>query len=364
MGISAYELLNFGANMGPYIEVLNSNKDGEIINWYINDQSLGFDHSYVQYMVDTVDRLDDIIDLDFNLVSDILYSGIDVNLYDYGGQDYMGLAYLESDYNYNTWTVLNVVDFSYWGESENSNKNTFIHEFGHALGLAEPGFDNRWDQDDTAMSYNEGDIGWRTWYAESDLKALISVWGAEDDHDIYAGNIPRKGTNENDNIEGSIAGDTVTALRGSDRVQSGEGNDVVFGNQGEDFLYGNKGDDLIYGGKDADVIYGNQGEDFLYGNKGDDLIYGGKSNDWLHGGQGDDVLYGNLDADVFNLSAGSDRVMDFEANEGDLIAIRPGIAYSLEAQGSDLLINSDIGSLLLLGTDISSFYSAQSIVVV
>ena len=31
------------------------------------------------------------------------------------------------------------------------------------------------------MSYNEGDIGWRTWYAESNLKALISVWGAEDD---------------------------------------------------------------------------------------------------------------------------------------------------------------------------------------
>ena len=136
MGISTYELLNIGANMGPYVEVLDSNKDGEIINWYINDQSLGFDNSYVEYMVDTVDRLDDIIDLDFNLVSDILYSDIDVNLYDYDGQDYMGLAYLESDYNYNAWTVLNVVDFSYWGESEKSNKNTFIREFGHALGLS------------------------------------------------------------------------------------------------------------------------------------------------------------------------------------------------------------------------------------
>ena len=56
--------------------------------------------------------------------------------------------------------------------------------------------------------------------------------------------------------------------------------------------------------------------------------------------------------------------MDFEANEGDLIAIRPGVAYSIEAQGLNLLINSDIGSLLLAGTEISSFYSAQSNVLV
>ena len=60
-------------------------------------------------------------------------------------------------------------------ESENSNKNIFIRELDYALGLAEPCYDNCQDQDDTAMSYNEGDIGWRTWYAESNLKALISV---------------------------------------------------------------------------------------------------------------------------------------------------------------------------------------------
>ena len=81
--------------------MLDSNKDGEIINWYINDQSLRFDHSFVQYIVDLVDRLDEIIDLDFNLVTDNLYSKIDFKLYDYCGQDCMGLAYLESDSSYN-----------------------------------------------------------------------------------------------------------------------------------------------------------------------------------------------------------------------------------------------------------------------
>ena len=64
----------------------------------------------------------------------------------------------------------------------------------------------------------------------------------------------------------------------------------------------------------------------------------------------DDVLYGNLDADVINLSAGSGRVMDFEANEGALIVIRSVIDYLIEAQGSNLLIHSDIGFLLLVGT--------------
>ena len=227
--------------------------------------------------------------------------------------------------------------FSYWGKSENSNNNTFIHEIGHAIGLAEPGLDNRLNQDDTTMSYKKGDIGWRTWYAESDLKPLTSLWGAEDDQDVYAGSIPRKSKNDNDNIEGSIANDIVTTLRGGDRVQSCEGNDV---------------------------IHGNQGENFLYRNKGDDLNYVGKSNHWLHGGQGDAVLYGNLYADVFNLSAGSDRVMDFEDKEGDLIAIRPvlPIRSRLRVQICWSTMTLDRWSLLLVGTGISSFYSTQSIV--
>ena len=122
------------------------------------------------------------------------------------------------------------------------------------------------------------------------------------------------------------------------------------------------GQHLCDGGKSNDWQHGGQGDDRLYGNLGEDVIYGGRSNDWLHGGQGDDVLYGNHDADVFNLSRGSDRVMDFEANEGDRIAIQSGVNYAIQAQGSDLLINTDIGSLLLVGTEFSSFNSTQSIV--
>ena len=66
------------------------------------------------------------------------------------------------------------------------------------------------------------------------------------------------------------------------------------------------------------------------------------------------VIY--LGADVFNLSVGSDRVMDFEVSEGDLISIRPGVSYSIRSQGADLLISTDVGSLLLVDTDFSELY--------
>ena len=181
-GISISELLNAGGGCQEFIDTVNSNVDDETINWYINNESEGFDRSYVQYTIDTVEKLDDIIDLDFQLVQDDSASHININLQDFSDQDYMGLVFIDRDRRYNYWTEINVVDYSSQGESSESNKNTFIHELGHALGLGEPGYDKSWDQDDTAMSYNSGDIGWQTWYTESDIDALIYVWGEEDDN--------------------------------------------------------------------------------------------------------------------------------------------------------------------------------------
>ena len=96
-GISTQELLNAGGSMQDWIDLLNAEKDGETVDWYINDQSSGLDQPYIKYMTDTVKRLDKIIDLDFNLIADNSDSDIDVYLKDYGGEDYWGLATLESD---------------------------------------------------------------------------------------------------------------------------------------------------------------------------------------------------------------------------------------------------------------------------
>ena len=179
-GISTEDLLTIGGGGEVFINIVKSNLDGETISWHINDKSLELGQPYVQYMTNTINRLDKIIGLDFELASDDLNSYINVNLYDYSGEDYAGLCYTDYD-NRSSRIGIDVIDYSSQGLSSDFDKNTFIHELGHALGLAEPGYDNRWDQDDTAMSYNEGDIGWQSWYTESDLNALIYVWGVEND---------------------------------------------------------------------------------------------------------------------------------------------------------------------------------------
>ena len=119
--------------------------------------------------------IDEYIDLDFEFTSDFTVSDIDVFLEDRSYQDYLGLATLQP-----SWISLDVLGDSQ--QSWSSNINTFIHEFMHALGIGEPGFDQRWDQDDRAMSYNQGyEIDWRIFPSSADFDALSSLWGYEDD---------------------------------------------------------------------------------------------------------------------------------------------------------------------------------------
>ena len=275
---------------------------------------------------------------------------------------------------------------------------TLVHEIGHVAGLDHPsgnGAEPGWDDSITVMSYFGNDSFVPTTFRELDIKALQILFptnpleslvtnfvhGNDSENNLNGTNRPDEiiGFGSNDILRADFGDDTMLGSLGDDEIYGNQGNDTIkgslgvdtiygrqdsdemYGNEGKDRLYGNKGDDLIYGGKSNDWHHGGKGNDALYGNLGDDLIFGGIDNDTLHGGQGDDVLSGNLGADVFNLSAGSDQVMDFEANDGDLIQIRSGLAYSIQSQGSDLLINADIGSLLLVGTEVSSFNAARSI---
>lgn len=179
MGISADQLLTAGGGAQRFIDSVQANIKDEKVNWLINDQSASFGESYIDYLVNTVERLDGIVDLDFELENNISLSDINVTLVDFEGQSYAGRASVQFDDKSNSWIELEIVDYSSEGNTR-YNQNTFIHELGHALGLGEPGYDSRWDQDDTAMSYNQGDIGWQNWYTESDLNAFYSVWGIED----------------------------------------------------------------------------------------------------------------------------------------------------------------------------------------
>ncbi len=64
-GISTEDLLTIGGDGEVFINIVNSNIDGETISWHINDESLELGQPYVQYMTNTINRLDNIIDLDF-----------------------------------------------------------------------------------------------------------------------------------------------------------------------------------------------------------------------------------------------------------------------------------------------------------
>lgn len=313
-----------------------------------------------------IDRLDALIELDFNEVfsasqADVdIYYDSEIDLGGSGSGETLGLATTSGS----NWELF--VNEPQLANDEDYRFYVLVHELGHALGLEHPFDDDDGDvldgntdpwtssyPEDTVMAYRNPSRGvWPDFYTQNDINALQSIWGKE----------TNQATDFADRLLGNGGDDVVNALAGDDRVEAGAGDDLIYGNQGQDTILAGLGDDVLYGGLNADQIYGNEGEDRLYGNKGDDLIYGGKASDWLHGGQGDDLLYGNLGADVFNLSAGFDRVMDFDATEGDSIAIRPGAVYEFKAQGSDLLIEADFGSLLLVGVAPGSFNPNQSIV--
>lgn len=154
-------------------------------------------------------------------------------------------------------------------------------------------------------------------------------------------------TQQPDRFEIPNIGLTVTGgifgLGGSDTIIGGAASDLIYGSQGADSLSGNDGNDSIFGGRDNDAIYGNAGNDLLVGERGNDLLFGGLGNDTLLGGRGDDILSGEGGVDFLTGSKGGDRfilssanavtdlanaarITDFNASEGDLIAIDDNIS--------------------------------------
>ncbi len=156
-------------------------------------------------------------------------------------------------------------------------------------------------------------------------------------------------TQQPDRFEIPNIGLTVTGgifgLGGSDTIIGGATSDLIYGSQGADYLSGNDGNDSIFGGRDNDVIYGNAGNDLLVGQRGNDLLFGGLGSDTLLGGRGDDILSGEGGADFLTGGNGGDRfilssantvtdlanaprITDFNASEGDLIAIDDNLSQA------------------------------------
>jgi len=253
-----------------------------------------------------------------------------------------------------------------------------LHELGHSLGLEHP-FDasdgdvyqsNQSElsayPEQTVMAYRSplGGGDWPAAFSDSDVEALITIWGPES----------QSLTTQNDVFQGTIYSEKVNGGRGQDRISGGGGNDRLYGgkdddlingNQGDDQIFGNLGDDQLYGGRGDDLINGNQGDDQIFGNLGDDQLYGGRGDDRLWGNDGSDQIFGNLGedsldggpgndqlsggdgADTFWLSAGEDLVTDFSISQGDRLRLPQGVTYEARAVNQTLRISANEGVLLL-----------------
>lgn len=169
-----------------------------------------------------------------------------------------------------------------------------------------------------------------------------------------------------DSLDGGGDRDTLFGGQGDDWLNGGAGGDQLSGDLGDDFLNGNLGGDTVDGGVGNDTLRGGQGGDLIIGGDGDDQLFGDLGADTLTGNAGNDTLTGGQGADRFILSRDSDVIADFNAAEGDSIAIlSSALPYSLLDSADGLQISrADLGTTTLRGITTASFNENTSIVLI
>jgi len=110
-------------------------------------------------------------------------------------------------------------------------------------------------------------------------------------------------------------------------ITCGSGFDRIFAGSGDDFVKGNRGNDTIEAGDGNDTLRGGRGQDLLIGGNGDDFLCGDFGTDTLIGGTGADtfVFRPETASSVANLFL-ADRLVDFNAAEGDKIGLTGGLS--------------------------------------
>lgn len=100
-----------------------------------------------------------------------------------------------------------------------------------------------------------------------------------------------------------------------------ENADFIQGSDGDGFISSYAGNDTVMGGEGDDVVISDSGDDLLFGGKGKDALFAGEGRDTLVAGAGDDELSAGVGSDLFVVGEGVDTILDFDAFEGQRIAL-------------------------------------------
>ncbi len=186
-----------------------------------------------------------------------------------------------------------------------TQKNIFLHELGHILGLEHP-----WDSEDgdfavnawsdshesTRMGYNEHLDGHHEWYSDADVKALQSIWGIaptpeptpepvptptpeptaeptpepvptptpEPTPEPVPTLIPKLQSIDEITIQNQV---TTFQLTKSVRLQNQQVEMLISGTDKKDKITGSSEGEILSGGKGKDILKGGDGADgFLFQN--------------------------------------------------------------------------------------------------
>ena len=303
---------------------INDDIDIESITYYFSDVSSNVP-GFEEFARGVISEVDAVLDLDFIEASTNDRTTIDFYIRDWTSSDgnYLGLCtWYGSGYITSETFVKPGASLKY---SYNSY-NTFVHEFGHALGLGEPGFDARWDQDDTAMSYNSNIYGeYRTSFSPADWSALESLWGVEDfilEGDSNANTLQAQyGEVHADSIDGMAGNDVLKGFGGKDTLLGGNGDDLIYGGYGGDLMYGESNDDTIYASHGSDYIFGNIGNDDIYAGQGADTILGGSGADTIRGGGGPNDIDAGNDSSTDEVYVFADVQINGRPDDGSFVDI-------------------------------------------
>ena len=280
--------------------IINDDIEFESITYYFSDSSTRIS-GFEEFARDFIAEVDARLDIDFREAANNNYTTIDFYNRDWTNSDgdTLGMCtWYPAGYITSETFVLGVE------RNRHNSYNTFVHELGHALGLGEPGFDARWDQDDTAMSYNPNDSGYyRTSFAPEDWSALESLWGVEDF--ILVGD---SNANHLRAQYGEVHSDSIEGRSGDDTLMGYGGKDTLLGGNGDDLIYGGYGGDVLYGGSSNDTIYASHGSDYIVADLGNDDIYAGQGADTILGGLGADTIRGGGGPN--DIDAGNDSSRD------------------------------------------------------